>query len=83
MITEFICGSGVQGMVTHYCTLWLSDIHFGTPGCKAEYLLDFLRYNEADTIYLVGDILDGFLTTNTFVTGTILDCDGGWKLKNA
>jgi len=24
-----------------------------------------------------------FLTTNTFVTGTILDCDGGWKLKNA
>ena len=46
MITEFICGSGVQGMVTHYCTLWLSDIHFGTPGCKAEYLLDFLRYNE-------------------------------------
>lgn len=23
-----------------------------------------------------------FLTTNTFVTGTILDCDGGWKLKN-
>jgi NAD(P)-dependent dehydrogenase (short-subunit alcohol dehydrogenase family) len=24
-----------------------------------------------------------FLTTNTFVTGTLLDCDGGWKLKNA
>lgn len=24
-----------------------------------------------------------FLSTNTFVTGTILDCDGGWKLKNA
>lgn len=24
-----------------------------------------------------------FLTQNTFVTGTILDCDGGWKLKNA
>ena len=23
------------------------------------------------------------LTTNTFITGTILDCDGGWKLKNA
>ncbi len=23
-----------------------------------------------------------FLTTNTFVTGAILDCDGGWKLKN-
>ncbi len=24
-----------------------------------------------------------FLTQNTFITGTILDCDGGWKLKNA
>lgn len=24
-----------------------------------------------------------FLTTNTFVTGTLLDCDGGWKLKNS
>ncbi|WP_051293823.1 SDR family oxidoreductase [Pseudoduganella violaceinigra] len=24
-----------------------------------------------------------FVTTNTFVTGAILDCDGGWKLKNA
>ncbi|HJV38739.1 MAG TPA: SDR family oxidoreductase [Geothrix sp.] len=23
-----------------------------------------------------------FLATNTFITGTILDCDGGWKLKN-
>lgn len=23
-----------------------------------------------------------FLTTNTFVTSSILDCDGGWKLKN-
>lgn len=23
-----------------------------------------------------------FVTTNTFVTGTIIDCDGGWKLKN-
>lgn len=22
------------------------------------------------------------LTTNTFITGTILDCDGGWKLKS-
>lgn len=23
-----------------------------------------------------------FVTSNTFVTGAILDCDGGWKLKN-
>lgn len=41
-------------------TLFLSDIHLGTPGCKADLLLDFLRNNEAQTIYLVGDIVDGW-----------------------
>jgi len=41
-------------------TLFLSDIHLGTPGCKAELLLDFLRNNDAKTIYLVGDIIDGW-----------------------
>ena len=41
-------------------TLFLSDIHLGTPGCKAELLLDFLRNNDAETIYLVGDIIDGW-----------------------
>jgi UDP-2,3-diacylglucosamine pyrophosphatase LpxH len=42
----------------HHRTIWLSDIHLGTRGCKAEFLLDFLRHNEAETIYLVGDIVD-------------------------
>ena len=41
-------------------TIWISDIHLGTPGCKAEFLLDFLKWNDADTLYLVGDILDGW-----------------------
>lgn len=40
--------------------IWLSDIHLGTRGCKAEFLLDFLRHNEADHIYLLGDIIDGW-----------------------
>jgi len=44
----------------HYRTIWLSDIHLGTRGCKAEYLVDFLRHNDAQTIYLVGDIVDGW-----------------------
>lgn len=44
----------------HYRTLFLSDIHLGTKGCQAELLLDFIRHNEADTIYLVGDIIDGW-----------------------
>ena len=40
--------------------LFLSDVHLGTRGCQAERLLDFLRWHEADTIYLVGDIVDGW-----------------------
>jgi UDP-2,3-diacylglucosamine pyrophosphatase LpxH len=38
--------------------LFISDIHLGTRAAQAEPLLDFLRHCEADTIYLVGDIVD-------------------------
>ena len=41
-------------------TLFISDVHLGTPGCKAEMLLEFLKRYDADTIYLVGDIIDGW-----------------------
>ncbi len=44
----------------NYRTLWISDIHLGTAGCQAAFLLDFLKYNESETLYLVGDILDGW-----------------------
>ncbi|MBA5777729.1 UDP-2,3-diacylglucosamine diphosphatase [Stappia sp. F7233] len=44
----------------HYRALFLSDIHLGTRGCQADLLLDFLKYNDAETIYLVGDIVDGW-----------------------
>jgi len=44
----------------HLRTIWLSDIHLGTAGCKADFLLDFLRHHESDTLYLVGDIIDGW-----------------------
>jgi UDP-2,3-diacylglucosamine pyrophosphatase LpxH len=40
--------------------VWLSDIHLGTRGCKADILLDFLRHMETDYLYLVGDIVDGW-----------------------
>jgi UDP-2,3-diacylglucosamine pyrophosphatase LpxH len=32
----------------------------GTPGCQAEALLEFLRTHTSDTLYLVGDIIDGW-----------------------
>ena len=41
-------------------TLFISDTHLGTPGCKADLLLDFLRHNETETLFLVGDIIDGW-----------------------
>jgi UDP-2,3-diacylglucosamine pyrophosphatase LpxH len=49
-----------MGETRHHRAIWLSDIHLGTRGCKAEFLLDFLRANDADVIYLVGDIIDGW-----------------------
>ena len=42
----------------HVRTLFLSDIHLGTRACQAERLLDFLREHPADTLYLLGDIVD-------------------------
>ena len=39
-------------------SLFLSDVHLGTPDCQAGYLLDFLRRTRARTLYLVGDIID-------------------------
>ena len=41
-------------------TLFISDIHLGSKAAKAEFLLDFLRDHDAETIYLVGDIVDGW-----------------------
>jgi UDP-2,3-diacylglucosamine pyrophosphatase LpxH len=39
-------------------TIFISDVHLGTPGCKAELLADFLAHNDCRTLYLVGDIVD-------------------------
>jgi UDP-2,3-diacylglucosamine pyrophosphatase LpxH len=44
----------------HHRTIFISDTHLGTRGCKAEMLADFLARNSCDTLYLVGDIIDGW-----------------------
>lgn len=49
-----------------YRTVWISDLHLGTPGCKAGALLDFLREVESDRLYLVGDIIDGWQLQRTW-----------------
>ena len=45
---------------SYYRTIWISDVHLGTRACKASALLDFLRNHIAETLYLVGDIVDGW-----------------------
>lgn len=48
----------------HVRTLFISDVHLGTKGAKADMLLDFLRAHDADKIFLVGDIIDGWKLKN-------------------
>lgn len=45
---------------TRHRTVFISDVHLGTAGCSAEALSDFLRSVECETLYLVGDIVDGW-----------------------
>ena len=41
-------------------SVWISDVHLGTPGCQAAALLDFLKTVDSRHLYLVGDIIDGW-----------------------
>jgi len=49
-----------QERMQKYRTIWISDVHLGTQGCKAEHLVDFLKHTECEQLYLVGDIVDGW-----------------------
>ena len=41
-------------------SVWISDLHLGTPGCQAKALLSFLKEVESEHLFLVGDIVDGW-----------------------
>ncbi len=45
---------------TRFRTIFISDLHLGTPGCQAEALVEFLKHHPSDMLYLVGDIIDGW-----------------------
>jgi UDP-2,3-diacylglucosamine pyrophosphatase LpxH len=51
---------------TRHRTLWISDVHLGSPGSKARQLTEFLRRNDCDRLYLVGDIFDGWKLSSRF-----------------
>lgn len=46
--------------MNYYRTIWISDIHLGTKACQSKYLLNFLKHNDSEKLYLVGDIIDGW-----------------------
>ncbi len=58
-------GTGVQaeerisGPATRkWRAIFVSDLHLGAKASQADSFIDFLRHHDADTIYLVGDIID-------------------------
>lgn len=56
--------AGTHGMtkpVTRYRAVFLSDLHLGSAGCRTEEIQEFLRSFECDHLYLVGDIIDGWV----------------------
>ncbi len=42
----------------HYRTVWISDLHLGSRGCRAAELSRFLKHLRCERLYLVGDVLD-------------------------
>jgi UDP-2,3-diacylglucosamine pyrophosphatase LpxH len=43
-----------------YRSIFISDLHLGTRGCRIDFLADFLTRTHSDNLYLVGDIVDGW-----------------------
>ena len=43
-----------------YRSIFISDVHLGTKDCKANQLNNFLKHNNCNTLYLVGDIIDAW-----------------------
>ena len=61
----YLCGRdrkylAMHKIITYHRTICISDIHLGSRHCQARVLMDFLDHNEADTIYLIGDIIDAW-----------------------
>ena len=55
---RFTFGESESLAPKRYRAGWISDAHLGTRGCNAAALLDFLRANDFETLYIVGDLID-------------------------
>jgi UDP-2,3-diacylglucosamine pyrophosphatase LpxH len=58
-LSEGDTGSDEDGRA-RFRSVFISDVHLGTPGCQAEALLDFLKSHPSERLYLLGDIIDGW-----------------------
>lgn len=54
------------GLPTRYRAIWISDFHIGTRRAQSDMLLDFLKFTESETLYLVGDIVDNWSLKKTW-----------------
>lgn len=52
--------------IQKYKSIFISDIHLGSKGCKADLLCDFLKHNVGENLFLVGDIIDGWRLKRKF-----------------
>jgi UDP-2,3-diacylglucosamine pyrophosphatase LpxH len=50
-----------RGATRCFRSIWISDVHLGTRRCRARELLEFLDLHQAEILYLVGDIVDGWV----------------------
>ncbi|MFV0430592.1 MAG: UDP-2,3-diacylglucosamine diphosphatase [Alphaproteobacteria bacterium] len=50
----------------NFKTVFISDLHLGTEGSRADLLLHFLKSIQCETLYLVGDVIDGWRLQNSW-----------------
>ena len=52
--------AGKANLRPTYRSVFISDTHLGTRGCRSDFLADFLGRTTCHHLYLVGDIIDGW-----------------------
>ena len=57
---DSIKGTGEKDNSAKVRAIFVSDMHLGTRSCRADLILAFLKKYEPETLYLVGDIIDGW-----------------------
>ena len=68
------CGDNSRPRVIstmRYRSLFISDVHLGLKNTQLEKLLDVLKNNEFEYLFLVGDIIDGWKLKRKFEWGEL------------